>query len=105
MLERMGCLVRTGQRLVVGAACSGRARASWLRECRAKNWRVTLLFLWLPSPQAALDRVARRVRQGGHGVPRTSKGQGDDRADAEGNSGRHPTRFGGNGTSTCREKA
>jgi predicted ABC-type ATPase len=30
---------------------------------------VTLLFLWLPSPQAALDRVARRVQRGGHHVP------------------------------------
>jgi predicted ABC-type ATPase len=25
--------------------------------------------LWLPSPQAALDRVARRIREGGHGIP------------------------------------
>jgi predicted ABC-type ATPase len=31
---------------------------------------VTLCFLWLPSPQAAFDRVARRVREGGHGIPK-----------------------------------
>jgi predicted ABC-type ATPase len=30
---------------------------------------VTLVYLWLPSPQAALDRVARRVREGGHDIP------------------------------------
>ena len=24
---------------------------------------------WLPSPQAALDRVARRIREGGHAIP------------------------------------
>lgn len=30
---------------------------------------MTLVYLWLPSVQAALDRVARRVRQGGHDVP------------------------------------
>ena len=30
---------------------------------------MTLVFLWLPSPQAALARVARRVRQGGHAIP------------------------------------
>jgi predicted ABC-type ATPase len=30
---------------------------------------VTLVYLWLPSVEAALDRVARRVRQGGHDVP------------------------------------
>jgi predicted ABC-type ATPase len=27
------------------------------------------VFLWLPSPQAALARVARRVREGGHAIP------------------------------------
>jgi predicted ABC-type ATPase len=31
---------------------------------------VTLIFLWLPTPEAALDRVARRVRDGGHGIPK-----------------------------------
>jgi predicted ABC-type ATPase len=40
-----------------------------IRQCKVEGWRVTLLFLWLPSPQAALDRVARRVREGGHGIP------------------------------------
>ena len=27
-----------------------------------------MLFLWLRSPEAAIDRVSRRVRQGGHSV-------------------------------------
>lgn len=40
-----------------------------LKACRDNGWRVTLLFLWLPSPQTALDRVARRVREGGHSIP------------------------------------
>ena len=54
MIERMRYLVRNEQSFAFETTCSGRAHASWLRECRAKNWRVTLLFLWLPSPQAAL---------------------------------------------------
>lgn len=29
-----------------------------------------MAFLWLPSVQLALQRVAARVRQGGHAVPR-----------------------------------
>jgi predicted ABC-type ATPase len=28
-----------------------------------------LLFLWLPSPQIAVERVARRVAKGGHFIP------------------------------------
>jgi predicted ABC-type ATPase len=49
--------------------CSGRAHAGWLRKCKAAGWCLTLLYLWLPSPQSALDRVARRVREGGHRIP------------------------------------
>ncbi len=30
---------------------------------------MTLLYLWRSSPEAAIDRVARRVRQGGHDIP------------------------------------
>jgi predicted ABC-type ATPase len=30
---------------------------------------VTLLYLWLPSPDLAVARVAKRVRLGGHGLP------------------------------------
>ena len=37
--------------------------------CRVAGYRLTLVFLWLPSPQMALDRVARRVRRGGHRIP------------------------------------
>jgi predicted ABC-type ATPase len=27
------------------------------------------MYLWLPSPEAAIARVARRVQMGGHGLP------------------------------------
>jgi predicted ABC-type ATPase len=69
MLERMHDLVRDEQSFAFETTCSGRTHASFLRWCKIEGWRVTLLFLWLPSPQHALDRVARRVREGGHGVP------------------------------------
>jgi predicted ABC-type ATPase len=35
-----------------------------LKQCKADGWRVTLVYLWLPSPQYAIQRVARRVQQG-----------------------------------------
>jgi predicted ABC-type ATPase len=68
MIERMRNLVRDGESFAFETTCSGRAHVGWLRQCRVQGWRVTLLYLWLPSPQVALDRVARRVRQGGHGI-------------------------------------
>jgi predicted ABC-type ATPase len=69
MIERMQTLVRSGESSAFETTCSGRAYAGRLQKWKLQGWRVTLLFLWLPSPRAALDRVARRVRQGGHGIP------------------------------------
>src|SRR6266478_2721920 len=36
MIERMQYLVRNEQSFAFETTCSGRAHASWLRECRAK---------------------------------------------------------------------
>ena len=36
----------------------------------AAGYRVEIVFLKVRSPQLALRRIAARVRQGGHGVPR-----------------------------------
>jgi predicted ABC-type ATPase len=69
MIERMRALVRSGASFAFETTCAGRGYIPWLRDSKARGWRVTLLFLWLPSPQMALDRVARRVREGGHGIP------------------------------------
>jgi predicted ABC-type ATPase len=40
-----------------------------LRDCRNKGYRVSLIYLWLPSPDLAVARVARRVASGGHSIP------------------------------------
>ena len=30
---------------------------------------MVLYFIWLPSPELAIQRVAKRVREGGHNIP------------------------------------
>lgn len=69
MLERIHALVAQGTSFAFETTCSGRATEGLLRTCKAEGWRVNLLFLWLPSPEAALARVARRVQEGGHAIP------------------------------------
>ena len=69
MIERMRHLVQTGESFAFETTCAGLGHIELLRRCRAQGWRVTLLYLWLPSPQAAIDRVARRVQEGGHDIP------------------------------------
>lgn len=69
MLQRIRELARAGESFAFETTCAGRGYARLLQECRAAGYRLTLVFLWLPSPAAALARVAGRVRKGGHGVP------------------------------------
>lgn len=69
MIERINALVRSEESFAFETTCAGRAYVPWLRKCKARGWRVLLLFLWLPTPEAALVRVARRVREGGHAIP------------------------------------
>ena len=48
---------------------SGRAYARQIPQWRALGYRVELFFLSLPSADMAVQRVAERVRQGGHNIP------------------------------------
>jgi predicted ABC-type ATPase len=49
---------------------SGLTHLTRLRQLKAAGYEIELLFLRLNSPRIALRRVAMRVRQGGHDVPR-----------------------------------
>ena len=48
---------------------SGRAYARQIPQWQALGYRVALFFLSLPSADMAVQRVAERVRQGGHNLP------------------------------------
>ena len=69
LVTRIHALARGGGSFAFETTCAGRGHVQLLRSCKERKYRVTLLFLWLPSPQIALARVARRVSQGGHGIP------------------------------------
>jgi len=49
---------------------SGRSHVARLRRWRSAGYHTELIFLRLSSPLIALRRIAARVRQGGHDVPR-----------------------------------
>lgn len=40
-----------------------------LTDAKNKGYEVHLIFLWLPTPLLAVERVAARVAQGGHHIP------------------------------------
>lgn len=69
MIARMNSLLEQGTSFAFETTCSGQGHVTYLKRAKARGWRISLLFLWLPSPKIALERVARRVREGGHDVP------------------------------------
>jgi predicted ABC-type ATPase len=69
MIERIDALVRAQQSFAFETTCAGHRHLRLLRQCREAGYRISLLFLWLPSAEMAKERVARRVRRGGHPIP------------------------------------
>lgn len=70
MIDRIDKLVQAGKTFALETTCAGHRQAKLLRSCRVAGYRVTFIFLWLPSPEAAIARVAQRVSRGGHNIPR-----------------------------------
>jgi predicted ABC-type ATPase len=69
MLARMQTLVAQNTSFAFETTCAGLSQLRLLNVCKANDWQVALIFLWLPSPDEAIRRVARRVLQGGHDIP------------------------------------
>ena len=49
---------------------SGLVHVERIRNWKSKGYQVEIVFLRLDSPQLALRRIAARVKEGGHNVPR-----------------------------------
>jgi predicted ABC-type ATPase len=70
MLQMIAEHVQRGESFAFETTLAGRNYGRSIPTWRAAGYRVTLFFLALPSAEIAIDRVAERVRQGGHGIPR-----------------------------------
>ncbi|HMS16534.1 MAG TPA: zeta toxin family protein [Planctomycetota bacterium] len=69
MLEEIDECVRKGTSFAFETTLSGMRYLSRIRQWRAQGYHVSLFFLSLPDAEAAIARVAERVRQGGHDIP------------------------------------
>lgn len=69
MVERLRELARRRVSFAFETTLAGRAYAPWIAGLVDRGYLFHLLFLWLPSPEHAIARVADRVRRGGHAVP------------------------------------
>ena len=48
---------------------SGKSYLGLIRHLHAEGWLVELIYLYLPDVQLSIERVAERVKHGGHDIP------------------------------------
>jgi predicted ABC-type ATPase len=69
MLEQLDDLAAQRANFAFETNLAGRTYAGWLDELRQSGYNVSLIYFWLNNVEAAIARVALRVKQGGHDVP------------------------------------
>lgn len=69
MLQRIQQLMQEKEDFAFETTLSTRSYVSLIKQARANAYKITLLYFWLASPDFAKQRVAKRVRQGGHNIP------------------------------------
>lgn len=69
VLERLDALFVERADVVLETTLASRSHAPRIRRFKAAGYRVELIYLRPPSADFSVARVARRVAQGGHGIP------------------------------------
>ncbi len=69
LLARMKKLIQEGKEFGFETTLAGRTYETVLHRMKAQGYRLHLFYLWLPSVDLAVARVAHRVQQGGHNIP------------------------------------
>ena len=69
LLTRIKELAEARQDFGIETTLAGRSYLHLIADLKHRGYRTALFFLWLPSADIAVARVAGRVRQGGHDIP------------------------------------
>jgi predicted ABC-type ATPase len=69
VLRRIGRLSAALKDFAMESTLSGRSLHGKLESFKTAGYEIHLIYLWLPSADLAVARVAERVRAGGHSVP------------------------------------
>lgn len=69
LLDEIRSTARRGVDFGFETTLSGRSHAHLFRELIQAGYALHLFFLWLPSVEISLRRIAERVARGGHNIP------------------------------------
>ena len=70
MLERIRELIESGNSFAFETTLSTRSYRQYIDLAKRHEYEVVLLFLMLDNKELALQRVATRVLEGGHDIPK-----------------------------------
>ena len=70
MLLRIEELLSADETFSIETTLATRSYSELVKRAQEKGYKVTLLYFWLSSPELAVERVARRVSEGGHNIPK-----------------------------------
>lgn len=70
MMKRFRTLLESHQNFAFETTGAATTYIKYLHKAHALGYKINLLFLWLSSPEQAIQRVASRVKQGGHNIPK-----------------------------------
>ncbi len=69
MLRRLKELAEQKVSFAFETTLASKTFAPWISSLQNTGYKFHLVYLWLPSDNMALARVASRVKMGGHAVP------------------------------------
>lgn len=69
MLMRMEELLAQGVSFAFETTLATKGYKRFIKRAQESGYRVTLIYFWLNSTELAIQRVAKRVMEGGHNIP------------------------------------
>ena len=70
MLYRIEELLEKEASFAIETTLASKSYRQLVQKAQNKGYHVSIIFFWLPTPEQAISRVAQRVKEGGHDVPR-----------------------------------
>jgi predicted ABC-type ATPase len=69
MIQQLRALQAARESFAFESTLASRSFAKFAADARGQGYRFLLYYVWVPSPEVSVRRVARRVEAGGHNVP------------------------------------
>ena len=67
--QKLNETIESNKSILIESTLSGRYLIKFLKNLKGKNYQITIIFLFADSPEFLIERIAERVKKGGHFVP------------------------------------